>query len=173
MHSLMYGLSVKPQYENWCNCSAVRLFSPWVTPGPSLYFFCFVTHLSTTILSVYLLSLSPPILSLSLSPARLCVPFLSSSVLDSPVLHSLYNLQPQRPDFLPLERREGLLSATSSSHMATWEWLTCRPRYPPSPTCELCAWNELHVGGRTEIVCASMYLRERTFVYKSVFIWIM
>ena len=120
MCSLMYRLSMKPQYENCCNCCVVSLFSPWVTPGPSLHF------VSSVILFFFFSSPSPlplvhaQLLSVSLfavsflpllSPAH-CLFFCSlchlslQPTLHPSVLYSLSPLQPQRPDLLPLLAEE-------------------------------------------------------------------
>lgn len=133
MCSLMYRLSMKPQYENWCNCCVVSLFSPWVTPGPSLRFlFCSVTlffffpspsplHSSmlNCSLSVYLLSLSPSPISCSLSFLLLSVPFVSPT--NSPSFSALLPLSPAATEAWFTSTtgwRKGLLSTTSSGHMA-------------------------------------------------------
>jgi len=86
----MCSLSMKPQYENWCNCRVVRLFSLWMTPGPDLYlsFFLFCHSFCFPF---------PPIdtVHANLLSVSLCAAY-------SPVLYSLCPPQPHRPDLLPL-----------------------------------------------------------------------
>lgn len=98
MCSLMYGLSVKgekPQYENWCNCCVVILFSPWVTPGSSLYFslslLFFACDSPSPLLHAHLLSVSLFAVSF---PSHIAFP----PYLPVPLSHS----QPLRPDLAPL-----------------------------------------------------------------------
>lgn len=129
----MYSLSMKPQYENWCNCCVVRLFSPWVTPGPCLCLFIF--------LLCHFFSPFPPITTLpcSLAPCQfMCCLFPPCSL---SFLRSLCSFSLSLSTaLLPLSPtatqawftsttgwREGLLSATGSSHMVLcprWQRLT-------------------------------------------------
>ncbi len=151
----MYRLSMKPQYENWCNCCAVSLFSPWVTPGLSLCFFCRVTLFS-------FLPLSTLPRSLALCQFTYCLfPPLHCAISPSPFSNALLPLSPAATEAWftsTTGRTEELLSATSSGHMAPcrgwqWEWRTCSLCYSPSQAwvCVLginCMWV-----GRTDFVC--------------------
>lgn len=194
---------VKPQYENWCNCCVVSLFSLWVTLwattvffARSLFFsgrvsslffalslffwgsapslFCYVTlfslpsplfhaHLLSVTLSAAPLLISPCSHSLCCSLCRLSLP----PSLSPPVRYSLDPLQPQRPDLLPpLGEREGLLSATSSGHMAPcrgWQqdWRTCSLGYPPSQAC-MCVLGINCMWVAEQFVC--VYFRLRKFL---------
>lgn len=157
----MYWLSMKPQYENWCNCCVVSLFSPWVTHGPSLsiffnlffhsviLFFPFSSFLPSPLFHAHLLSVSlfavspsriPCSPSLFCSPCCLSLPpslppCLSLSLSHLPLLYSLYPLAATEAWFTCTAGwREGYLSATSSGHMAT-----CRGWQQEWRTCSLCS----------------------------------
>ncbi len=171
----MYRLSMKPQYENWCNCCAVSLFSPWVTPGLSLCFFCRVTLFSFLPLSTLPRSLALCQFTYCLFPPLHCA--ISPSLpLRSPMLYSLYPPQPQRPDLLPLlgEQRSFCLPPAA----VTWRHaggdsesdepaVSATPPHKHGCVClELtaCGWE-----GQILFVSDSEKVPPSTFVPKSVF----
>lgn len=170
MCSLMYSFSMKPQYENWCNCCVVSLFSPWLTPGPSFYFFA---------LSFFFLfsSLSPlfhaPLLSVSLfAVSFLLLYLLLTFSLLLPVLflsHSLSVLQCFTPSiphshrgliyFHYYVKRGAFVCHQQRSHGAmpgvTARVTDLQSLLPSLTRMHVCAWYLLHVGGKSIVFCVS------------------
>lgn len=174
----MYGLSMKPEYENWCNCCVVSLLPPWVTPGPALYLvFCSVTLpppsppplLHTHLLSVgsFAVFFLPPLVSPALSPSLSVLQCFTPSIPHSHRGLIYFHYWVKRRAFVCHQQR---------SHGAMLGVTARVTNLLPSLTSMLaCAWNLLNVGGKNR-VCVRVCVRVRKFLHpcllQSLFLWI-